>query len=51
MGRIEDLSAHLLGCDFLSKIDTHSMELSDHCSDLVGSPGFLADLKFLTPAQ
>jgi hypothetical protein len=51
MGRIGNLRTHLLGCDLVSKIGTHSSELSNHRFDLVGSAPVLAHLEFYTPPQ
>src|ERR1019366_8336297 len=51
MRRVADPSMLLLGFDLTSEIDTHTIELSDHCLDLVRSPAALIDIKFYAAAQ
>src|ERR1039458_3820978 len=51
MRRVGDPSTLLVGFDLLSEIDTHPIEPSDHCLNLVRSQMVLSYFKFFTAAQ
>ena len=51
MRRVIDPSPYFLGFDLTSQINTYSMELSDHCLDLVRSQTALIDFKFFNATQ
>src|SRR6185312_8838811 len=51
MCRVVDPNTFLLGFDLASQIDTHPLELGDHCLDLVRAQAALIDCEFFSAEQ